>query len=93
MCLDGSPAGYYFRPGTGSGASKWIIYLRGGNWCFDLQSCFDRSMQTRGSTKYWPKTEQFDGILSDDKVLNPDFHNWNFIHVIYCDGMSFANFL
>ncbi|CAI5963743.1 unnamed protein product [Closterium sp. NIES-64] len=32
-CLDGSPPGYYFRPGTGSGRRKWQVYLPGGGWC------------------------------------------------------------
>lgn len=28
-CLDGSPAIYYFLPGQGDGANKWVIYHEG----------------------------------------------------------------
>jgi hypothetical protein len=29
VCNDGSPAGYYFAPGTGEGANLWLVYLEG----------------------------------------------------------------
>ena len=29
MCNDGSPAGYYYAPGTGDGVNLWLIYLEG----------------------------------------------------------------
>lgn len=33
VCLDGSPAGYYYRPGQGPGANKFLLYYEGGGWC------------------------------------------------------------
>lgn len=27
VCNDGSPAAYFFAPGTGSGANIWLVYL------------------------------------------------------------------
>jgi hypothetical protein len=27
VCNDGSPAGYYIAPGSGSGANLWLVYL------------------------------------------------------------------
>lgn len=30
VCSDGSPAGYYFRPGSGSGQQVWHFHLMGG---------------------------------------------------------------
>ena len=33
VCLDGSPAGYFVRPGRGAGAHKWYIHHEGGGWC------------------------------------------------------------
>ena len=33
VCLDGSPAAYYFRPGSNTTRS-WIIEMEGGGWCF-----------------------------------------------------------
>ena len=50
-CLDGSQGSYYFRPGTGSGADKWNIFMSGGGWCWDLQDCFLRSQEGLGSSK------------------------------------------
>lgn len=38
LCLDGSPGGYYFRPGHGAGVTKWTIYYKGGGWC-PLEPC------------------------------------------------------
>jgi hypothetical protein len=35
-CLDGTPALYYHRKGTGSGANKWFLHQQGGGWCYDL---------------------------------------------------------
>lgn len=30
VCLDGSPAAYYFSQGTGAGADNWLIHFEGG---------------------------------------------------------------
>lgn len=37
-CLDGSPPGFYHRPGRGSDASNFLVYSHGGSWCYDLNS-------------------------------------------------------
>ena len=29
-CLDGSPPGFYWQKGSGSGADKWVVFLNGG---------------------------------------------------------------
>ena len=90
MCLDGSVPGYYWRPGQGS--TKWILHLMGGGWCADGNACLGRSTSRLGSTssKFYPETMDFDGFLSDDPQVNPDFHDWNVVYLIYCDGGSFA---
>ena len=33
VCLDGSPAAYYWRAGSGSGKNSWVLFLEGGGWC------------------------------------------------------------
>ncbi|KAL0702609.1 hypothetical protein Bca4012_058731 [Brassica carinata] len=33
VCLDGSPSGYHFHPGSGSGVKNWIVQFEGGGWC------------------------------------------------------------
>jgi len=30
VCLDGSPYGAYWAPGSGEGANKWALYFQGG---------------------------------------------------------------
>jgi len=93
VCLDGSPAGYYFREGTGQDKSKWILHLDGGAWCPDEGSCLDRSKTNLGSSVNWASTSSPQGVLSDDPIQNPDFHNWNLGFFGYCDGSSFTGHL
>ncbi|KAL2634139.1 hypothetical protein R1flu_005618 [Riccia fluitans] len=91
VCLDGSPPGYYFIPGFGSGLNKWIVYVEGGAWCSNDRDCAKRAKTYLGSTYYsesrgLPPTS---GILSDNPGVNPDFYNWNVVWLRYCDGASF----
>jgi hypothetical protein len=63
----------------------------GGGWCKGgIEDCYNRSFTPHGTTKLWPDTHPLDGFLSDDPTVNPDFHDWNMVYVIYCDGGSFA---
>ncbi|GJP66606.1 hypothetical protein CLOP_g23521 [Closterium sp. NIES-67] len=91
-CLDGSAPGYYHRPGFGTGAKKWIIFLEGGGWCFSLKQCAVRSKGMLGSSKLWPKERkvEFNGVVSPSSRDNPGFYNWNVASIKYCDGGSFA---
>lgn len=82
---DGSPAMYYYRPGTGSGSDKWIIYLPGGGSCVTAQQCEER-MRTKPflmSTNNAPEAIHFTGILNNDPSVNPAFHNYNQVLVLY----------
>lgn len=90
VCLDGSPAGFYIREGSGSGSESWIVHLEGGGWCRNETDCYDRSMTPLGSSKSWPASITLGGFLSDDPKVNPHFYNWNTVYVKYCDGASFA---
>ena len=36
------------------------------------------------------KHADFSGILSANPWVNPRFHNWNAVYVVYCDGGSFT---
>ena len=90
MCIDGSPPGFLFRSGSGSGSDKWIVHLMGGGWCSNSADCYNRSSTIYGSSKEWPESYELFGFLSDDEAVNPDFHNWNVAFLMYCDGGSFA---
>ena len=93
VCIDGSIPGYYLREGKKSGASKWIIHLHGGAWCYDPETCFRRSFSILGSSNNWSAeniTNFFQGILSTNKEVNPWFSDWNVVVQSYCDGGLFS---
>jgi hypothetical protein len=91
VCIDGTPAGYYFRAGTGSGITKWYIHHEGGGWCSSLQDCYGRSLTPLGSSKNYTPTANIDGgYFSTDPNINPLMYNWNSVYLKYCDGGSFS---
>merc|ERR1711959_759245 len=91
VCLDGSPSGYWYRPGSGAGANNWIVFLEGGGWCYDEKACLYRSGTFLGSSTQWPATRPVDRpLFSADHNVNPDFYDWNIVDVGYCDGASFS---
>lgn len=88
-CLDGTPAVYYHRKGTGTGANKWYIHQQGGGWCYTLDSCVGRSHGSLGSTKADKNTSSLNGgYFSIDQKQNPLMYNWNAVFLRYCDGAS-----
>ncbi|XP_078442536.1 pectin acetylesterase 8-like isoform X2 [Wolffia australiana] len=89
VCLDGSPPGYQFSGGFGSGESSWLVHIEGGGWCHNVTNCLSRSKGRLGSTRDFAPV-RFSGILNDHGELNPYFHNWNRVKVGYCDGSSFT---
>eukprot|EP00730_Choanoeca_flexa_P004570 TRINITY_DN11735_c1_g9_i1.p1 TRINITY_DN11735_c1_g9~~TRINITY_DN11735_c1_g9_i1.p1 ORF type:complete len:438 (+),score=79.87 TRINITY_DN11735_c1_g9_i1:69-1316(+) len=91
MCLDGSPAGFYYAPATSSDyADKWQIYFQGGGWCYEEYDCLERSKGRLGSSKTWTPTQSPGGFMSDDCTVNPEFCNFNRVFMPYCDGASFS---
>ncbi|XP_043689276.1 pectin acetylesterase 5-like [Telopea speciosissima] len=90
VCLDGSPPGYHFLKGFGSGANNWLLHLEGGGWCDTVASCSMRKRTALGSSKYMNRQVPFSGILSNDPSQNPEFFNWNKVKIRYCDGASFS---
>lgn len=94
VCLDGSPALYYLRPGVGAGASKWLIYHEGGAWCYSLEDCLERSRKRLGSSLYDPDTVSENVLATDyfstEPSSNPLMWNWNLVFLRYCDGASFT---
>lgn len=99
LCLDGSPPGYWFRPalsGNNDNAKRWRIHLRGGGWCFDVESCASRANSSLGSSTYWTQAPTADdgvqGFMSNDTSLLPnEFAAWNTAFVLYCDGGSYVS--
>jgi hypothetical protein len=85
-CLDGSVAGYYFAPGTGSGASSFAIFLEGGGACYTPTDCGARAKTALGSSLYWSSTyTDTNNVLSSDPAVNP-FATFAKVYVPYCSG-------
>lgn len=93
VCLDGSPAGYYFREGVGAGKDKWLLVFNGGGWCVGhdgsaaaaAKGCSARAEGALGSSKPWTKTRPADahGMTSPDCAVNPAFCTWT-VAYMFC---------
>eukprot|EP01116_Phalansterium_solitarium_P002518 TRINITY_DN12574_c0_g1_i1.p1 TRINITY_DN12574_c0_g1~~TRINITY_DN12574_c0_g1_i1.p1 ORF type:complete len:428 (-),score=116.14 TRINITY_DN12574_c0_g1_i1:145-1350(-) len=105
-CLDGSPGGFYFAPGSGSGSSSWMVHFQGGGWCINDNDCLGRSKTALGSSRGWgtggcPNASSpvcyadggAGGMLSSNPAVNPDLYNWNKVFINYCDGGSYSGSL
>ena len=55
MCMDGTRPAYYLRPGSGTGASKWLVFFEGGGWCYSLEACKLRAKTDLGSSTLYPE--------------------------------------
>ena len=83
MCLDGSPAGFYYHPGSGASKNKFLIYFHGGGFCEGvtlaetLEACYKRSFTSLGSTANISDTRSFEGkgVLSPNQEENPIFYD------------------
>lgn len=85
VCNDGSPGIYFFRPGSGGGAKRWVIWLecRVG-WCtgpYCDGTSLDRTDVLEGFQ---------DGLLSSFECQNPDFYNANVVYMINCSRDLFS---
>ena len=90
VCLDGTNPGFYWTKGSGSGAKKWVLYFKGGGWCYNEASCLARTKTSIGSAKHFTKTFAFSGIMDSQEEVNPTFYNANRVVLWYCDGASFS---
>jgi len=82
-CLDGTPSGYYFRPG--SQKDNFVIFLQGGGLCVTPIDCHHRAKTALGSSKFWSATHtDSNNALSTDPT-NP-FASYNHIYVPYGSG-------
>ncbi|KAM3864935.1 inactive palmitoleoyl-protein carboxylesterase notum1b [Diretmus argenteus] len=85
-CNDGSPAGYYIKESKGS--KRWLVFLEGGWYCFNRQTCDGRyeTMRRLMSSTKWPRTRTGTGILSPQPEENPHWWNANMVFIPYCSS-------
>eukprot|EP00038_Savillea_parva_P009105 m.181293 g.181293 ORF g.181293 m.181293 type:complete len:413 (-) comp15219_c0_seq1:237-1475(-) len=91
VCLDGTnPVMYIGKANTTESANKWVLYFKGGGWCYDEDSCASRAKSPLGSTAHVASDFSFGGVDSDDAAVNPLMASWNHVVLWYCDGASFS---
>lgn len=94
VCNNGTPAVYYHRYGQGENRDKWVLYLKGGSGCFSPEECEARWMRNEdlmnSDHTRWGDVLQFEGLLSGDPALNPDFHDWSVVYMVYCSSDGWA---
>uniref|UniRef100_A0A1A7WGK3 Notum pectinacetylesterase 1a n=3 Tax=Iconisemion striatum TaxID=60296 RepID=A0A1A7WGK3_9TELE len=85
-CNDGSPAGFYIKESKGS--RRWLMFLEGGWYCFNKQTCDSRyeTMRSLMSSTKWPQTRRGTGILSPQPEENPYWWNANMVFIPYCSS-------
>ena len=91
VCIDGSPAAVYVKPGSGADVNKWILFFEGGGWCFSAADCYARSKTALGSSKSYPQTTKDwadRDLLDTNCTRNPHFCNYSSAYARYCDGAS-----
>ena len=87
-CLDGSPAGYYFRRGIGANAANFLVSFVGSGWCTDIESCEARAKTRIGSSRGWAKAVHGYGLANASSSQNA-FAAWSVAYVNSCDGAFF----
>lgn len=91
VCLDGTPGRYYFRPGQGSGATKFLVFHEGGGFCTSDADCAKRAGGQYGSTKADAPTKALlHPFFATSAEKNPLMWDWNHVLVRYCDGAYFS---
>ena len=94
-CLDGTPPAYTIRNGTGTNASRFVVFLEGGGWCFSVSDCEGRRGGGLGSSSgYIPghTSRDLGGVMAISNTTNPDFYTYTMVFVHYCDGSSMSSF-
>lgn len=74
QCNDGSPYSIYYRPGTGEGRQRLVLWFQGGGYCQDDASCVDRwypNSPLMSSTSWGQTRTMNSGLLSVDPAVSP----------------------
>jgi len=84
VCNDGTSAVYYWAPARcPRDAKKWVVFLGGGGWCWDYDSCAKRSPDSVSSKDY----PEFETPDPDSLFGNHSpFFNYNKISIRQCSS-------
>jgi len=103
-CLNGDAP--TFEIIRNSSSSSWVLFLEGGGWCYGVTEDKAKTDCAHKGGFVWPPTSEASqemlgeeasttsadkgGIMSQDPLVNPDFHTWNKVFMHYCDRSSFG---
>jgi hypothetical protein len=92
VCNDGSPAAFYFQPGSGADRRKWIVFFQGGGGCATDAACATRWTDQHNlmTSSRLPQRLEYGGFLSSLSSENPDFGHFNRVLVHYCSSDAYA---
>ncbi|GJP33090.1 hypothetical protein CLOM_g17654 [Closterium sp. NIES-68] len=95
-CLDGSPQGTISARARGparacgtSTAGRGVVHLCC-RLCREEQDMAWEQHVLPRTTRTVRSSAPFTGMLSSNSSINPPFHSWNLVRLIYCDGGGFA---
>ncbi|MEZ4362123.1 MAG: pectin acetylesterase-family hydrolase [Kofleriaceae bacterium] len=98
-CNDGTPATFFFRPGsTVDGRKRWVIQLQGGGGCRHPDACAQRwcsvgtnfGMTQMTSTLAPPDGTRGDGILERAAAFGSPMRTWNHVFLRYCSSDNWS---
>ena len=82
VCNDGSPASFYYSPSP-SGLDQWLVYLEGGSFCENNQTCASRpAYYTTTNSPHYPETLEGTDLLGSGS--SSPFGDFHAIYVPYC---------
>ena len=82
VCNDGSPASFYYSPSP-SGLDQWIVYLEGGSFCENNQTCASRpEYHTTTNSLAYPET--LVGTDLFESGSSSPFGDFHAVYVPYC---------
>eukprot|EP00295_Goniomonas_pacifica_P005258 CAMPEP_0175833388 /NCGR_PEP_ID=MMETSP0107_2-20121207/15483_1 /TAXON_ID=195067 ORGANISM="Goniomonas pacifica, Strain CCMP1869" /NCGR_SAMPLE_ID=MMETSP0107_2 /ASSEMBLY_ACC=CAM_ASM_000203 /LENGTH=527 /DNA_ID=CAMNT_0017146513 /DNA_START=109 /DNA_END=1692 /DNA_ORIENTATION=- len=86
-CLDGTSAGFYFRPALDKKfAAQWVFSLEGGGECVGHDDCTARAKTGLGSSSEWNSTMYLGQLQDPHSEWNPDYYGYNQVFIKYCSG-------
>ena len=107
-CIDGSNYKFLFSKGYGKGSSSFYFFFEPGGFCGDhtysrtkydtvIPNCYDKTKLNLGTNRITFIVKHMltfiTRMLSQSKLFNPNFYNWNKVFVRYCDGALYQGSL
>lgn len=88
-CMNDTPTGFGINPNPGS--ERLVIFLTGGNACFNTPSCFvTANADGYGVAKFDRERANLNGAGFDRQAAENLFRDWSYVYFPYCSGDVFS---